>query len=421
MKLLKASLFLLAMVSLICGCACNKKQEPSQLSATGTDSVGAQINDFAFRLYAQADKSGQNLFFSPYSISTAFGMVYGGAKGNTAKEIARVMSFTLPEAEQQIAIRNLQQSLNALGERQKAELKVANGLFGAKRHEDLLLPDYLKLLRENYASDLYSLDFDDAPGTAKFINKWVEDKTNDRIHDLVSPSHIEHSNDGLVLVNAIFFKGNWLKQFDPQDTYKDNFYLSGTDRSADNSKPAMMMHLQDAFPYAELPGCQILELPYTEEELAMMVVLPDDVDKLGKGLDLAEFKSWRKALKQNEVKVYLPSFKLELTLEGLSGMLQNMGIVDAFSDARADFTGIRKPGSGADLYIMDVLHKAFVEVKEEGTEAAAATAVVMETKAAPGPEPQIPVFRADHPFLYFILHKPTETILFMGKLAEPAM
>lgn len=421
MKKIRLTLALLIILVLTCGCACNKKKDAPANPAPTTDetkALNAQNNTFAFDLYGKADKPGKNLFFSPYSISSALSMVWGGAKGNTAAEMAKALNFTQGQAAQHAAYKELLAALNGIGDKGKAELSVANALFGAKKYEDLLLPDYLKLLRENYSSDLYSLDFSNPQGSADFINNWVEKKTKERIKNLVNEDHIKQSNDGLVVVNAIYFKGNWQTQFDPKATKKDDFYTSAQERIPANARPVEMMHLQSDFPYAQLPGMQVLELPYAEKDLAMLVVLPDKIDPLKTTLNADTFSEWQDALSTREVKVFLPKFTLDLTLEGLSGMLKALGIKDAFDANLADFTGIREPGK-ADLYIMDVLHKAFVEVKEEGTEAAAATAVVMATKAAPGPGPEIPVFRADHPFLYFIVHKPSNTILFMGKLAEP--
>lgn len=412
----RLTLLLLICLSLCVGCSCNPKKAAEPVGQMDPVLLYSSTNDFAFDLYAQADAEGKNLFYSPYSISGALSMCYGGAKGNTAAEMAKALSFNLPVDEQHKDFRYMQQQLNAIGKRDNAELNVANALFGAKRTEKLLVPDFLKLLREYYDSDVYSLNFDDAKGTAKYINDWVLDKTNDRIKDLVSEQHIQASNDGLVLVNAIFFKGKWLKQFDPKKTNKDDFYTSPGEN---DPKTVDMMSMQGDFRYAELPGYQVLELPYEEKDLAMLFVLPEEIGDLKDSLNSKILQTWQNALQEQEVKVYIPRFKFELTLDGLPDKLKAMGMIDAFSDMRADFSGIRKAESGAGLYILDIIHKAFVEVKEEGTEAAAATAVIMATKAAPGPGPVVPTFRADRPFLYMIMHKPTNTVLFLGKYASP--
>jgi len=416
MNISRSILILLIVMSLCVGCACNKKKTDTPSAPANGVLLYSQTNDFAFQLYAKADQDGKNLFYSPYSISSALSMCYGGAKGNTATEMAKALCFNLPQDEQHKGFKALQQQLNDLGKRDKAELNVANGLFGAKKNESLLLPDYLKLLRDSYSSEVYSLDFANAKGTAKYINTWVEGKTKDRIKDLVTEEQIKASNDGLVLVNAIYFKGKWLVQFDPKKTDKADFYTSSKDWTPKTAKTVQMMSLQGDFSYAEMPGCKVLELPYEEKDLAMLFVLPDEIKGFGDQLNSKSLQTWQNALRPQEVKVFIPRYKFELTLEGLPDKLKSMGMNDAFSDLRADFSGIRRGGG---LYILDIVHKAFVEVKEEGTEAAAATAVIMATKAAPGPEQTIPVFRADHPFIYMIIHKPTNTVLFLGKYTTP--
>ncbi|HOU72099.1 MAG TPA: serpin family protein, partial [Candidatus Syntrophosphaera sp.] len=213
---------MLLVLSLGFGCACNKKKtDITPVSDEVNISLGEQNNAFAFNLYALADEPGKNLFYSPHSITSALSMVYGGAQGNTAKQMAKAMSFNLPAEEQHKSYLSLQQSLNALGEKGKAELNVANALFGSTTNEKFIRKDYLKLLRECYLSDLYSLNFSDFSGTAKFINTWVEGKTKDRIKNLVTEDHIRDSNEGMVLVNAIYFKGSWLNEFEPKLTMKD--------------------------------------------------------------------------------------------------------------------------------------------------------------------------------------------------------
>ncbi len=422
MNLRSFCLLLLISLSLAFGCSCNRAKQENPVDTTGLLPVLAQQNnDFAFQLFARVDEPGENLFFSPYSISSALSMVYGGAKGNTASEIASALSFSLPVPEQHAAFQALQQELNAVKKRKKAELNVANALFGAKRNQARLHKDYLELLRDSYASELYSLDFSDAKAAAGFINRWVEDKTNDRIKDLVSENHIRRSNDGLVLVNAIFFKGNWLNKFDPAYTAPDDFFTS-SERSPETAKPVQMMTIQDDFRYARLPGCQLLELPYAEENLAMLFILPDDLDAFTTQLNTDSYAQWLAALNTQEVEVYIPKFTFDHTLQELVEKFKALGMKDAFDPGRADFSGIMPISPSERLFISDILHKAFVEVNETGTEAAAATAVVMEiTSAAPFEEPPLPVFRADHPFLYLIIHKPSTTILFLGKFADPPM
>ncbi len=418
MTTLRIALLLLLVLGLSCGCSCNKGKDQEPAPEPGNAGIQAsEPGDFAFQIYNQMDKPGKNIFYSPYSISSALAMVWGGAKGATAEQMAQALGFTLPPKEQHAAFRKLQLALNEIGDRGKAELNVANALFGADKYKELLLQDYLDLLRDMYASDLYSLNFGDPKGTAKFINDWVEKKTKERIKNLISADAIQDSNDGIVLVNAIYFKGNWLKQFDPKATFRDTFYASSRKREAEFARPVDMMYLEGDFAYAEVPGYQLLEMPYAEKDLAMLFVLPDEIDNQKKVLSQSVYSKWRDALQVQEVKAYIPKFKVEHTLEGLAGTLSDLGIKDAFDAGLADFTGIREPGI-ADLYIMDVVHKAFVEVNEEGTEAAAATGVIMATKAAP--VKPIPVFRADRPFLYLIVHRPSGTVLFLGKLQEPS-
>lgn len=178
------------------------------------------------------------------------------------------------------------------------------------------------------------------------------------------------------------------------------------------------MNATALYPYASLPGMKVLEIPYAEKDLAMIFVLPDEIDELTKSLNPDAFLKWQQELKSQEVRISIPKFKFDLTLDGLSDMLKGLGMTDAFSPKLANFSGIIPDETGRGLFILDVIHKAFVEVNEEGTEAAAATGIVMATKAYLGPD-ETPVFRADKPFLYLLVHKPSNTVLFMGKLNEP--
>ena len=302
MALSKYFLILALVLGFCCGCSCNKTQELAELDKPDTEyASGVQGTAFALRMFQAANKQGENLFFSPYSISTALSMVYGGARGNTAEQMAKALSFARPAENQHEAMRSLQQALNDLQDRGNAELTVANAIFGARKYEDYVLPEFQTLMRKSYASELYSLDFGDARGSADFINRWVERKTRERIKNLVNAGHIEGSNHGMVLVNAIYFKVNWLTQFDPNLTREDRFYTSSRSRSASDSRPVMMMHSRGDYRYAELPGLQVLELPYEEEELSMLVLLPDDIDALAKDLTPANLSAWQQKLGMSQV------------------------------------------------------------------------------------------------------------------------
>lgn len=418
MTTMRKYLFLLAVLVLCIGCSCNKSENPGiDGQALQTSASGTQNNDFAFQLYQEADRSGDNLFFSPYSISSALSMVHAGAKGKTAEGIARAMKFNAPDETRHASFGTMQAELNALGEEGRAEMNVANALFGSDANSGLLREDFLDLLRENYSSELFSLDFSDPAGTADFINDWVQEQTRDRIKKLISPSHISDSNNGLVLANAIYFKGNWFKMFDPERTRRDYFYISSQDRTPDAARPVEMMSTQDTFAYAEFADCQVLELPYAEEDLAMLIILPREIDQLRSALSQDALLKWQENLNHQEVQVYIPKFKFELTFEGLADLLRAMGMEEAFDPNQADFSGMMDPDPG--LYLMDVVHKAFIEVNEEGTEAAAATGAVMAVTSVGPNEPAVPVFRADKPFVYMILHKPSNSILFLGKLNIP--
>ncbi len=392
-------------------------QEP-EIQSTPVDvtQFAASNNAFAFDIYNQAaaNNPDNNLFFSPYSIYTALGMTYAGAKRDTEEQMRNALYFAEDAVSQHAAFMDMSRKLNKIGQRDKAQLSVANGVFQAKLHEKALLPEYQNILKKYYASEMYSLDFAKAKESADYINDWVMERTNKRIKNMVSEQHIQSSNNGMLLVNAIFFKANWLKQFNPKYTNVMSFYPV-----PEKEFPVNMMYARDDFSYTEVADMQVIELPYDEEELSMLVFLPIKSNEIPEFNNDIVFEAM-KLLRKQDVRLWLPSFTLELELGEIVEMLENMGMTDAFDVRLADFTGIRDPKAGADLFIKDILHKAFIEVNEEGTEAAAATAVVMATKSTAMPDEKMPIiFRADHPFTYMIVHRPSQTILFMGKLSDP--
>jgi serpin B len=359
-------------------------------------------SEFAFDLYHQlAKQSDGNLFFSPYSISTALSMTYAGARGTTETEMANVLHFSLAQPQQHLAAQVLISNFSGSG--RDYQLSVANRIWG--RNDVEFVPPFLDITREQYYAELARLDFAaQTEASRKEINQWVEDNTNRKIVDLVKPGGIIPQTV-IVLTNAVYFKGNWAQQFDKQDTHDDDFHLSATD-----TIKVPLMYQSDDLPFVENDTIKMIELPYEGDDLSMLVLLPKEGKNLSDitpSLTLANLQKWRASLAEKEVDVWLPRFKVTSEFE-LSETLKAMGMPTAFE--AADFTGMSSAGAA----ISQVLHKAFVEVNEEGTEAAAATAVILAESASLAPS-----FRADRPFVFVIQDKATGSILFMSRIVNP--
>jgi len=362
---------------------------------------------FALDLYGNLKEKEGNLFFSPYSISTALAMTYAGARGNTEKQMSEVLHFKLDQKQLHPAFSHLEAQLNAAQEKEGIELSVANTLWAQKDY--VFLREFLDLTRKNYGAVLNFLDFKRAYEEAREkINTWVEEKTRNKIKDLIKPG-ILNALTRLVLTNAIYFKGDWESQFKKSKTKEAPFWLTPS-----KSINAPMMTQKQKFRYMESDKLQMLELPYLGNHLSMIVLLPKKIDGLAQlesTLSVKNLTTWMGLLRQREILVFLPKFKMSSQFS-LDKTLASMGMPDAF-DPSADFSGM--DGTKL-LYISAVIHKAFVNVNEEGTEAAAATAVAMRLLSAPSPPP---VFRADHPFIFLIRHNSSESILFLGRLVDP--
>ena len=367
-------------------------------------------NQFAVDMYAQLDREqpGKNLFFSPTSISLALAMTAAGARGPTQSEMARVLHLDAELAQAHAHYHQLLEQWNAVGQKRAYQLRVANRLWGQKGYP--IRPEFLALTRQQYGAEMLLLDFAQAQAASLEINQWVEQQTNGKIKDLIPPGSLD-ALTRLVLTNAVYFKGDWVQPFDKQNTQEEDFAVS-----AQSKVNVPLMHQQTRMGYAEEDTLQVLEMPYAGRELSMVVLLPKKVDgllELEKAITVDKLVSLMSKLRIREVSTYLPKFKLETSFE-LNRTLVTMGMKQAFSHA-ADFSGI---SSAEALYISAVLHKAYVDVNEEGTEAAAATGVVMKAMAMPPLEP-IPVFRANHPFLFLIRDTKAGSILFMGRLTSP--
>jgi len=368
--------------------------------------VGAGNNEFGCKLYSRLAKQEGNLFFSPASISTALAMTFAGARGTTAEQMAATLCFPTGDESLHEAYDGLMSQLNK-GDDRPFELVIANALWGQKGFG--FLDSFLKLNKQYYEAGLNSMDFGGAPEACRGeINAWVEAKTRDRIKDLLPQGSI-NAMTRLVLTNAVYFKGDWEHPFKRKATRNAAFYTGKEDVQAP------LMQQKERLGYFESPALQVLVMPYGGNELEMAVFLPRQKDGLA-GLETeltsATMDDWMRRARPREVRVFLPRFTStsQFVLEKTLGA---MGMPAAFSDG-ADFSGMT---GRRDLCISSVVHKAFVDVNEEGTEAAAATGVVMRLTAAM-PQP-VPVFRADHPFVYVIRHRPSGTILFMGRLADP--
>lgn len=365
---------------------------------------------FALDLYSRLKDEDGNLFFSPYSISVALAMTYAGARENTAQQMSQTLRFSLDPQRLHPAFGKLEERLEALQEEGNVQLEIANSLWPHKSYP--ILEEYIGLVKKYYGVKITPLDYAaDTEAARRIINEWVEEKTKDKIKDMIGPGVLD-ALTRLVLVNAIYFKGNWADQFEEELTKDAPFHpLSG------ESIEVPMMKQQETFGYAEHEDLQILQMPYAGDEMSMLVLLPKNMDGLAdlqSVFNEESLEEWLRSIRKKEVLVFLPKFKVTSQFR-LDETLASMGMPDAFSPEKADLSGI--DGEPHRLYIGAVIHKAFVDVNEEGTEAAASTAVGFALASMPEP---VPTFRADHPFIFMIRDNNTGSILFMGRIVDPA-
>ncbi|XP_061661942.1 serpin peptidase inhibitor, clade B (ovalbumin), member 1, like 3 [Syngnathoides biaculeatus] len=418
----------------------------SAYTMASSTSVSTATTNFCLDLLKRLSDNDKaaNIFFSPLSISSALAMVMLGSGGNTATQMSKVLRFTEPELQPPPMQMQMQQQVQSslplfllkglktqgqddvhanfaklLAELNKPgalyALSVANRLYGEQSYQ--FVEDFLSETRKHYKAELETVDFIKNHEAARVnINQWVEKETQGKIKDVLAQGVLDNMTR-LVLVNAIYFKGDWNKKFNESATYDAQFRLN-----KNATKPVKMMYQKAKFPLTFIPeaNCQILEMPYKGKELSMLIFLPNDIEDSSTGLNKIEqnlsynnFVEWTRPdmMDEVEVQVGLPRFKMEENYD-MKNVLVSMGMVDAFDMTRSDFSGM-SPAN--DLMLSKVVHKAFVEVNEEGTEAAAATAAIMMLRCA------LPVTRfiADHPFLFFIRHNQSMTVLFAGRYCTP--
>ena len=363
------------------------------------------MNEFAFSLYHQlANDTDGNVFFSPYSIFVALAMTYEGAKNETADEMNQLLSF--PQHDD-VTLCSFGKIYNLLNHDTEYILHTANALWIKKDYP--FLESYLQYIKDYYMGKSTEVDFSNPEQAADLINQWIMDQTNNKIKDLIQSSDINPLT-ALILTNAIYFKGDWKYAFNSELTVNLPFWLS-----SNQSIQVPMMNQGDTeltFNYTETEDMQIVKMPYKGDELSMIVYLPKEqnISNVEDNLTTSHFETWNSLLTPQTVNIVFPKFTLEPEYS-LKEPLMHLGMVNPFTND-ADFSGMT---GNDDLYIEKIKHKAFINVDEQGTEAAAATSVHMTLKAV-----QSTIFKADHPFVYCIVHEETNTILFMGRLSNPS-
>ncbi len=417
-KILKNGVIVIIITLIILFSGCVKKPDVKTINlddsgwtSKGVNNITNANNKFAFDFYSQLNKEykNENIFFSPYSILVALTMTYEGARGETAEEMQSVLHIPKNAS---LRRQNFARIIKEINKKNKNyELSTANALWVQKDYK--LLNEYTNIINKYYGGKTTNLDFIDDEAREKsreIINSWVENQTKNKIQNLI-PKGVLNELTRLVLTNAIYFKGKWVLQFDPKNTKNENFTTS-TGKVV--KVPMMRITGEDAkFNYTETDKAQILEMPYEGKDLSMLIILPkeNNLENIEKIITPKKLLEWKNILRKQRVDVFFPKFKFE-TKYFMVDILKKMGIKSAFS-LDADFSGM---DGTKYLKVQDVIHEAFIEVNEEGTEAAAATAVVVGLESMPmAPK----VFRVDHPFIFIIQQRDTGNILFIGKVNDP--
>jgi serpin B len=388
-------------------------QDRGLLTGMGAHAAVVRANNqFAVDLYQKLRTGQDNLLFSPYSIFNALGMAYAGARGTTQKQMSQAMSLSeASEVPEELArmYGSLAEDLDKGSERGKYELNIANAMWG--QQSTAFLPDFVKLIESEYEGKLQTVDFAQSSRAAETMNKWVAEQTKGKITNMVSPGDFDEMTR-LVLANAIYFKGKWVNPF-----------------SAATPKPfrpaggglyyVPMMSLHATLAYAETDDLQIVELPYVGGRISMVILLPrtsDGIRQLEARLTAQDLSAWAGSVRRVEVMAWVPKFKGTIA-PPLKPVLESLGMKEAFDQESADFSGLA--AAKERIYIWDVRHKAYIDVDEEGTEAAAATFGIATSASRDDDEPSYKTFIADHPFLYLIRDRASGVILFLGRMMDP--
>jgi serpin B len=425
----KVLLAILAVITLLTVSACTSTATAAELKSNKPHDTAPAVNHanattlandnaaFALGLYLQLIKAGGNIFYSPYSLSEVLAMTYGGARGDTAAQMASTLHYTLAQDTLHPAFNSVDIALASRSNGKEGKdakgfrLNVANAIWGQKDFK--FTQSYLDLLAQNYGAGLRVLDFMNAPeGCRQTINNWVSDRTENKIKDLLAQGSVT-PDTRLVLTNAIYFNAAWAYKFDKNSTHDGQFHLS--DGSAITTS---MMTQEHSYNYTEGTNYQVVELPYDGYQLSMVAILPasGQFSQFESSLTSQQLNNIIAKMQNSKIDLTMPKFTVESSF-GLVSTLGTLGMKDAFNPAKADFSGM---DGAKDLFIGNVVHKAYVSVNEDGTEAAAASAVIMMAGAAPGESVKPIVMTIDRPFIFLIRDIPTNTILFIGRVMNPA-
>ncbi len=403
------NVFFLFVLILIFGCDVTEPTEPiRELSSAETELIEAD-NSFGIKLFKRlnAETPDSNVFISPLSISMALGMTYNGAAGSTEEAMRTTLEFgDLSMGEINESYKSLIELLEGIDS--DVEFNIANSIW--YRDDYTFEQDFFDRCGEYFDARVSGLDFGKPQEAKDTMDNWVDENTNGKIEEIVD--YVDPINDVMFLINAIYFNGNWTYRFDEEDTEDGTFYLLGGE-----TKECKMMEIRSLFKYFEDSLLQAIDIPYGDGNYSMTVILPyywRDIDAFIAGLTQEKWDEWMNGFSEDSVNLFLPKLKLEYKIDkNLLTVLSDMGMEIAFDPFEADFTGMYAPGN---IYISRIIHKTFLEVDEEGTEAAAATVVAMTLGAV---EDIFPTVRLNRPFIFAIRENHSGTILFMGKIIEP--
>jgi serpin B len=383
--------------------------DDTNATAEGVEDIVSANNQFAIDLFLKISEDDDgNMMICPYSVFSALSMTYEGAKGQTATEMADILHLPEDDVERRGSFASIQNDINMGSD--EYELATANKIWPHSAKP--VVEEFIETIQQFYYGGVETLDYTNDPdGCQEIINSWIANQTNDKITDLI-PDGILNSYTYMVLTNAVYFKGTWVYQFDKDDTKDTNFRnFDGEDVQVPMMN--MLLEEEDMLPYYENEDLQAVELPYEGDDLSMVVLLPKSgsIIELEDDLDSKMVTEIRNGMEETNIEIYLPKFKMKEKYT-LNQPLISLGMEDAFTPG-ADFSGMDPRGLA---YIAYVLHDTFIEVNEEGTEAAGATAVVMYDSAV-----SYPTFNANQPFIYMIQQKSTGNILFLGRVTDPSL